>query len=222
MSKDLVTVIIPCSVQHAETWLYRAVVSAYAQTVPVSVRWLIDTGKRRAAWVRNRLVDSITTPFIVMLDADDVLHPRFVERTLSVWEPGAYVYTDMMMPAPDGTMRHIPAISCYGFDPEPGEAKFHHPTVLMPTSIYRKLGGMDEELYGGEDTEFFLKANARRVRSIGLREPLMVYTPDGHYSVDAQSRPDWPQTLETIFGRYAGRLDRNLCSEAKPAPPAEG
>lgn len=217
-----VTICIPASVQHAKQWLYRAAVSAYAQTVPCTVKWLIDTETRRAAWVRNRLVESVDTPFIVFLDADDVLHPRFIERTLDVWKPGSYVYTDMLMPSPDGTIRQVPAISCYGFDENPGEAKFHHTTTLFPTIIYRKLGGMDEELYGGEDTEFYLKANANRVRSIALRQALMMYTPDGHYSVDAQSRPTWAATLETIYKRYAGFLDKTLCSESKWTPELEG
>src|SRR5690606_17468536 len=112
--------------------------------------------RKYAAWARNRIVDTVNTPFLVFLDADDWLNPRYVEETLQAWEPGSYVYTDMFMQR-DGKSVPVPAITCYGFAAEQGEARFHHTTTLFPTEIYRKLGGMDETLFGGEDTDFYLK-----------------------------------------------------------------
>jgi glycosyltransferase involved in cell wall biosynthesis len=208
----LVTIVIPSSPRHAEQWLYRALVSAYAQTVPCTVKYLIDVDRKYAAWARNRIVDTVTTPFLVFLDADDWLNPRYVEETLQAWEPGSYVYTDMFMQR-DGKSVPVPAITCYGFAAKQGEARFHHTTTLFPTEIYRKLGGMDETLFGGEDTDFYLKANAHGVKSIALRRPLMGYTPDGHYSNEAQSSPQWMNTLNTIFARWAQRLNPRLCHQ---------
>lgn len=212
MTSKLATVIIPSSIQHSQKWLYRAIESARGQTIPVDVKWMIDTGQRRAAWVRNRLVEQVETPFVIPLDADDWLHPHFLEKTLAAWVPGSYVYTDMVITYPDG-YRHVPAISCYAFEPLKGEANFHNPAVLMPTEIYRRLGGMDEILYGGEDTDFFLKANSRGVRSIVVREPLVGYSEHGHYSRDAQSRPGWKSQLAAVFARYERTLTMACCGD---------
>lgn len=208
----VVTVCIPASVSHAEKWLYRAVVSAYAQTVPVTVKVLVDVDRRYAAWARNRIAETVTTPFIVWLDADDFLTQNFVKETLSVWRAGSYVYTDMFMTIRD-KQTHVPAISCYGFDPRDGEARFHHTTTLMPTRFHRALGGFDETLFGGEDTDYYLKMNAAGIKSIALRKPLMGYTPEGHYSKEAQGRATWESQLNMIWARYKTRMNPALCCE---------
>jgi glycosyltransferase involved in cell wall biosynthesis len=65
-----------------------------AQTVDCAIETLVDYGGRGAGWARNRLLERVSTPFVVFLDADDYIEPNFVERCLAVWQPGRYVYTD--------------------------------------------------------------------------------------------------------------------------------
>lgn len=207
----IATVIIPCGVKHLPL-LPRAIRSAYAQTIPVNVKWYIDRDKGTPAYGRNLLANQADTPFIIMLDADDYLLPDFTENLLKSWIPGSYVYSDWYQGE-----EYTRAAWCYGFRPLPGEATFHLPPTLFPTAYYKRLGGQDESLFGAEDTEFFFKANASRIKSIRVNKALFHYTPDGYRSREATRSPKWQDLLKLVFGRYFKDMSMGCCGDpAKP------
>lgn len=208
----LATVIIPTGQRHLSL-LPRAVESVYAQTVQTDVLTFLDTQGKGPAYGRNLMAAQVTTPFLVMLDADDYLEPDFVEKTIAAWHPGSYVYTDWYQ-----GREHNRAHWCYPFRPNDGERTFHLPVVLMPTAMYRHLGGMDESLFGAEDTDFFWRANARLIRSIVVREPLFTYTSDGFRSKEAGKNPKWAELLLSLRDRYREDITMACCGE--PANPA--
>lgn len=207
------TVIIPVGPRHVHL-LPRAVESARAQTIPVDVMWFIDTEKRGPGYGRNILARQVKTPFLIMLDADDYLEPTFTEELLKFWvQSGSngFVYSDWYERG-----QHVRGISCYGFAQAEGDdRKFMLPPSLFPTKIYHAIGGHDESLWGAEDTDFYLKANALGVQSRVLRKPLFHYTPDGYRSKEAASDPRWESLLSLVFNRYKGKVSMACCG--KPA-----
>jgi hypothetical protein len=211
---DALATIITSAAPHHVHLLERSVGSAKRQTVPTEVLTFIDHERRGPAYGRNRLAAQVKTPFIVTLDADDYIDPHFVERTLAVWEAGSYVYTDWLQPLPDGSVKYVKAINCPVGRPEKGEANFHLATILIPTVFWSMLGGQDETLFGGEDTDFFWRMNAQGIRSIVLREPLYTYTADGHRATESRNDPRWRDLLRTIGDRYRNDI-MGCCGESK-------
>lgn len=196
----IATICVPCGPRHIEL-LPRAIASAKAQTMPVEVVWLIDTDRRGPGWARNEMVKNARTPFIITLDADDLLHPEFTAKTFAKWlecDPDTYVYTDWESPG----RGHQRAVSCYGLTRHKDESLFHLPPTLFPTRLYHAIGGYDESLWMAEDTDFYLKANAMGIKSAVVREPLMVYTDDGFRSKEGFKDPRWNELATSVFRRY--------------------
>lgn len=206
----IATVIIPCGPKHVHL-LPRAVYSAHAQTLPVEVMYLIDTDRRGPAWARNRMAEQVKTPFVVQLDADDFLAPNFVEECLKAWRPGLYVTSDWWQ-----GKHHIKAVSCYGMRHMQGEADFHLPPSLFPTAYWYALEGQDEALFGAEDTDFFLKANVKRIGHVIVRKPLFHYTPDGYRSNEARRDPRWQSLIVGLFQKYRGDMSMGCCGDINP------
>jgi hypothetical protein len=203
------TVIIPAGPKHVHL-MARAVESARAQTVPTEVLTFVDTERRGPAYGRNLLASQVTTPFLTLLDADDYLEPNFVEETLNAWVPGSYVTSDWY----HGNRRYIGrARWCYPFPSKAGEQNYQLPPSLFPTSFWKVLGGMDETLFGAEDTDFFFKANARLIRSIVVRKPLFTYTDEGFRSKEAAANADWMDLVKSIYKRYRGEFAMGCCGD---------
>jgi hypothetical protein len=209
----LATIIIPSAPHHAHL-LPRAIQSAYAQTLPVQVRHVIDTEKKGPGWGRNFLARQADTPFIITLDADDILLPDFTETLLKAWRVGTYVYSGWFYGDFD---RPTMPIYCYGMRHTDGKprATYHLPATLIPTAIYHALGGYDETLFGAEDTEFFWRANASGIRSVRVETPHFIYTPDGRRAKEASADSRWMQLLHMIFDRHKRSLNMGCCDGTK-------
>lgn len=206
----IATVIIPTGERHLPL-LPRAIYSARAQTLPVDVLWYVDRDKRGPAYGRNLLAKQVKTPFIVQLDADDFLMPNFVEECLKAWRPGIYVTSDWWQGE-----HHIKAVSCYGLRHDVGQADFHLPPSLFPTAYWHALEGQDETLFGAEDTDFFLKANVKRIGHVIVRKPLFHYTPDGYRSNEARRDPRWQSLIVGLFQKYRKDMSMGCCGDINP------
>jgi hypothetical protein len=175
---------------------------------------MVDHQRRGPGYIRNRLAEQVTTPFLIMLDADDHLLPRFTETLLRQYVRGSYVYSDWW----EGG-HHVKATSCYAFtlSNAPDQRGFHLPPCLFPTALYHAIGGHDEALWGAEDTDFFFKANYYGIRSIRVPEPLFHYTSDGARSKEASGRGEkWGQLLGTIWSRYWKGVSMACCGDTNP------
>lgn len=145
----IASVIIPTAPAHLQI-AEDALRSAYAQTVPVEVIQVIDHNKEGAAKTRNKGAVQAKAPFLVFLDADDLLMPDFVERCLGRYKRGGFVFTDWVE---DGEKCGV----------EPCDLWlplhiYHYITTLIPTVMFEQLGGFDETLPALEDIDFYLKA----------------------------------------------------------------
>jgi glycosyltransferase involved in cell wall biosynthesis len=198
----VVSVIIPVGPGHAEP-LIDALDSVQAQTFP---EWecivVNDTGAPldltpwpwARAWDVNRIVDDrgiarmgagaarnwglrhASAPFVVFLDADDLLHPRFLEETLKTYD-GHYVYTDwatLQDPAHVDSEADIHTVETYN-QRRMLQGLLHAVTTLLPTAWAHEVGGFDEQLKVFEDWDFYCKLAVSGYCGARLDKPLLIY-----------------------------------------------
>lgn len=213
------TVCIPYAEWHAPL-VERAVRSAEAQTVKVDVITYCDHERRGPGYGRNRMAEQARTPFLLPLDADDLLEPECVEVMLAHWEPGSYVYSDWWYRG-----RHIRATPCYVCPVRETETQAGHHLVntLFPTRLYQALGGYDETLRNYEDTEFFWRANACGVISIRVPQPLFIYSEGGERAAAGRADPERDALIRQMYAPLLDRVSTELCKDMttrRPTPRA--
>ena len=132
------------------------------------------------AHARNNGIDLCQTKYVLCLDADDRIDPRFVSTCVQPLENNpslGIAYTGLYYTKPDGE---------HGISPWPGEFDYdqqlRRKNQIPTCSLYRKemwkrLGGYKQRYAplgaGAEDAEFYLRAgaygwDARKVTSAGL------------------------------------------------------
>lgn len=157
---------------------------------------VVDEHGRGAGAVRNEGLSGVTTGAVVFLDADDWVEPTFAEECLKAWDGNRYLYTDWFE---DEAFRRAPKCAWTTADSE-----WHCITALVPTAWAREVGGFDETLPGGEDTDFWLKLI--KAGHCGRRVPhaLFHYSPNGERSHAFKDRADYDEITNHVFQRYRG------------------
>lgn len=200
----LVDIVIPVAPFHLEV-VQQAVQSAQAQTVPAHVIVLHDTEGRGAAYARNQGAQQGVAPFIVFLDADDVLAPTFVEECLKAWvrHGSGYVYTDWMR----GNRRFKPPVTLNIFT----EGLWHIVTTLLPRKAFETVGGFDEQIATLEDEDLYRRLHRVGVCPHHVELPLVEYhATQGH---SAQVREQHMPQVEAFFNeRDSAFKGLNMCA----------
>lgn len=201
MPSPLVSVIIPCGPAH-RPYVGQAVASVLRGTVrdveaivvndsgaPLSLRGatVIDAPRReglRPAIARNAGLERARGTFTVHLDADDYLLPQGLAVLLRAYAAGSrsYVYGLHYGARDDGTPitdpQGTPIINTYGVrydDWDYTRANLHAISALVPTALWREVGGADEGSPGWDD--WTLYARLRRAGHCGeeVKAPVFVY-----------------------------------------------
>lgn len=128
----------------------------------------------RAA-ARNRGVDESRGRFLLMLDSDDTIAPRFLERSrerLAASPAAAWI-----QPL---TLQYGEVNRLYGYEPFSLEVQLSRNlfniTMLMRREVWEELGGMLETMREGlEDWEFWIRATLAGFRPEPLPEVLFFY-----------------------------------------------
>jgi hypothetical protein len=204
----------------------RAIDSVKAQTVPCLWLAMHDEKRRGPGYLRNQMLERVTTEFVSFLDADDWVEPTFAEETLAAHQSiggGKYIYTDWLdadkhpiaapcLNGPNGT-----TISANDRQPYCGGA-WHVLTTLMPTEWARSIGGFDEYLPAVEDTDFYLKLCVTMHCGYRLARPLFHYSPDGGRAKEFRTSPDYHKVMGALTQRYGGKV--GCCGgDSKVVPP---
>jgi glycosyltransferase involved in cell wall biosynthesis len=171
--------------------------SANAQSVDCVVKCAVDNNSDGAGVTRNRLLETVDTPFVVFLDADDWIHEDFVKECLRVIRPTRYAYTDWWQ-GPEHTKAPRKPW-CNG--------SWHVITSLLYTQDVRAVGGFDETLPALEDTDFYLKLSTQRhVCGIHVTKPLFYYSKDGRRSHEAVQNGDADIIRQKLLQKYGGMM----------------
>lgn len=191
---SLATFVIPIANYHLER-SQKAIASARAQTVPSAIITALDTEGKGAGYARNRALEQVTTPFVVWLDADDEVHPQFIEKTYALWREGYYCYTDWMQ---GNIVMHSACPWTKG--------DWHVVTALVPTAYARMVGGFDEAFHGGEDSLFYYALTRAGVCPIRVPEPLFTYGAGGKRSQAFVGSPEHKRWIAYVLEKYEDNM----------------
>jgi glycosyltransferase involved in cell wall biosynthesis len=200
MIKNRVSIIIPCYNQ--EQYLLECLRSVVAQThedieiivvddgsIPVinpvnftmysDLQWVefLRQENKGLPGARNAGIKAASGEWILPLDADDKIHPAFIERALKMAEQAHIVST--------GLQQFGNKSGCSMPPPAPTHKDFLKRNQINCCSLYRKsmwekIGGYDERMKEGyEDYDFWLRATAAGYIVRTISEPLFYYRKRG-------------------------------------------
>jgi len=186
-----VTIITPIAPHHQDSFV-RAADSVRKQTVPCRHLHMVDDEMRGPAFIRNKLLQEVKTPFVVFLDADDYLEPDFIYECLRVVRPDRYVYTDWYQ---GKEVKSTPKGAFW-------DTAWHLITCLLHTDYVRLVGGFDEMLPVMEDTKLFLEFDKVDYCGIQIKKPLVHYTNEGRRSVEGRASGEVKNVKAWLARRY--------------------
>jgi len=132
-------------------------------------------GNNGAGAARNLGASFANAPFLVFLDADDILKPQFLELTLKAYrQHGRYAYTDWMTDDRRGKTA-IHRTAEYSMDAVWQSPSLHPVTALIPRKWFLDVGGFDEQMDAYEDVDLYMKLLTRGYCGVRVDEPLLVY-----------------------------------------------
>lgn len=201
-----VSIIIPCYKQ--EEYLDDAINSALNQTVaPLEVIVVFDGSPTRKNWINkfdHKKVKVIDKPnggvssarntgilaskgkYILTLDADDVIEPDFIKKTIGV--------DDVVSTT----------LKTFGDEERIWDPEMDHPTFkdlvvnnrinccsLFTREAFDKVGGYDEKMIlGYEDWDFWVRVAHAGYKFTVVREPLFRYRKHGRSMIDGSKEKD--------------------------------
>lgn len=229
-----VTIIIPVGAGHEEVvkdalhsvegQTYRYWECVVVQDSPVKpdltgfpwARLLSTKGHAGAGMARNLGAAQARARFLVFLDADDMLKPAFLERTLAAYKQnGRYAYTDFLTHdrMTNWETHRVPE---YSFGAIKAKPSLHPITCLIPKHWFWDVGGFDEDLPAFEDTDLFMKLMVKGHCGIRVPEPLLIY------NLNSGSRRKLGEGFESNFKtllkrRYGAYMENNnMCNCIDP------
>lgn len=159
----------------------RAIVGEVSREIPVKL--LINDSNRGANYSRNRGIFAANARYLAFLDSDDLWMPDKLRRQLTGIEAAQ---RNNGTPVLSATGRY--RVSGHGkiivrqfggtlYTPEKIRRSNFIGTlssVIVETSVARKIGGFQESLSACQDWDFFIRL-ANQVQYVGVAEPLCVY-----------------------------------------------
>ena len=156
----------------------------------------------------NAVVRLAEAPIIARMDADDVSHPRRLERQIDFLEKHEDVgLVGTMYEAIGGDGRTIRGANYWRLFHSSWFVPFPHGSIMYRRELFDRLGGYREECVFWEDQDFFLRASAL-TRIVTMPEPLYQHR---HSTVSTRLASDQARVERSVdlMYRSVGRLDRN-------------
>jgi glycosyltransferase involved in cell wall biosynthesis len=148
-----------------------------ARRHPVKV---VAQANRGVCMARNRGAAEASGPFLMCLDADDVLEPTYVAACMTALSEApphvAYAYTAMRL---FGTVEEV--FASRPFDPRQlVKHTFVNSSALIRTEVFRAVGGFGPTwTLGLEDYELWIRLLDRGYHGVLVPEPLLRYRQHG-------------------------------------------
>lgn len=133
---------------------------------------LLKSDARNVAYARNAGIGASTGNAFVCLDADDLLHEQFIQRTVQAYSDDKWVYVDCFLETEKGVLeQHVSK----DWNVETlWRSGISFVTCLYPRDAWQVVGGFDETI-GHEDWEFHLRLARADYQGVHVREPLVTY-----------------------------------------------
>lgn len=175
-----------------------------------------STGHAGAGVARNLGASKANAPFLLFLDADDILKPRFIELALKTFQVnGRYAYTDWMTDDRRGNVEvhPVPEYHWQNFWEHPS---LHPVTALIPRKWFNDVGGFDESLTAYEDVDLYMKFLMKGYCGKRIPEPLLVYNLDTGMRRKTGDKAK-PQFLALLKQRYGKQMEgKEMCDCVEP------
>lgn len=166
------------------------------------VKWL-RCGKQNASAARNMGAEAAKAPYLIFLDADDVLKNEFLERTMFEAKecPNSMIYTDWIELPSGNIHRSID----FKLDKVKSQSIFAV-TFLHPKQGWIDVGGFDEGLVGWEDWDYQIALAMKGYCGVRVPEALFGY----RYQTGSRREQSFDirqQLLPTIRSKWIGVED---------------
>lgn len=174
------------------------------------------SGRLGAGAARNLGAKQANAPFLLFLDADDLLKPTFLEATLKAYEQnGRYVYTDWFTQDERG-MKQLHPTPEYSFEAIWQNPSIHAVTALIPRKWFEVAGGFDESLSAYEDVDLFMKLLSKGYCGVRVAEPLLLYNLEqGQRRAAGEKRKaEFRALLKKRYSQYME--DKDMCCSDPP------
>lgn len=180
------------------------------------VKLYTTKGAQGAGVARNVGLQRAQAPFVVFLDADDMLKPDFLTETLKAYRHnGKYAYTDWLT-HDRMTNWQVHETPNYSFEAVKERPSLHPITALIPRRWALDVGGFDERMPAFEDTDFFMKLFVKGYCGIRVPKPLLIYNLDSgtRRKVSNDYRDTFHQLLKKRYGAYME--EKTMCCVQPP------
>lgn len=169
-----------------------------------------------AGAARNLGAKHSHAPFLVFLDADDMLKPRFLEATLKAYrDNGRYAYTDWLTEEKQVNIE-IHTTPEYSFQAVWERPSIHPVTTLIPRAWFDTVGGFDEKMTAFEDVDFYMKMLTHGFCGVRVPEPLLIYHLNSGFRRTAGEKIK-EQFKKQIMARYGAFMEgKKMCNCVEP------
>ena len=167
---------------------------------------IVRTANQGVAAARNLGVRLTSSPYVTLLDADDVLHPDYIARLAAVLDSRSEIDFVTCALEAFGEADYVWAPPPIGWV-DALVSGGPHVSSMFRRALWERVRGFDPSLPGYEDTEFWLRALEGGSRGETLPDALV------RYRVRAGSRyrraiqpPRYVDTMEAIYRKRPDRI----------------
>lgn len=169
-----------------------------------------------AGKARNLGAKCSNAPFLVFLDADDMLKPDFLEIALATYkQQGRYVYTDWLTHEKQTNWQEHQTTD-YSYEAIREKPSIHPVACLIPRYWFENVGGFDESLPAFEDVDLFMKLMTHGYCGVRVKKPLLIYNLDS--GTRRKSSDSYRETFQKLLKqRYGAYMEaHNMCMCVDP------
>lgn len=177
----------------------------YTGIVPIN---FINQNNKGLIATKNIAINMARTPWLIFLDADDILTENYIEETLlRARETNAdVVYTDMEFIGSTMGIQKVKEYNKYLLR----SVNFIHNSSLYNTSVLKNVSGYSDYMSDGfEDWELNLKISKITNRFEYINEPLLMYRRHDSASRDATAQQKIPLIVKRLEAKHPDLYNLN-------------
>jgi peptidoglycan/xylan/chitin deacetylase (PgdA/CDA1 family)/glycosyltransferase involved in cell wall biosynthesis len=170
---------------------------------------VVRTPNRGVAAARNLGIDLTSSPYIVLLDADDLLGSTYLEKAARILDTRQDVeFVTCGIQAFEGASYTWYPPPCTLVDTLTRGGP--HISTMFRRRVWEKVGGFDESLLGYEDTDFWISALETGSHGEIIKEPLLLYrVRNGSRYHQAIAHQTYVSTMKAIYQKHWSSISSN-------------